>query len=454
MPRTDHVLSQMREIVGEANLNQHPDTLKAHAVDGEQPQAILSPGSVEEVSKVVALANEHNLSVIPMGNRTKMVTGGIPNRVDLLLSTLRLNRITDSDCDNLTLSAESGITLYEVQKRLAKIGRGYFLPLDPPFVERATLGGIVATNSSGPKRLLYGTVRDLMIGAKAVFPNGDIVTSGGKTVKNVSGYDLCKLLIGSYGTLGILCEMTFKLLPLPEREATLLIPFVRLEEASQLSGYLLQSQYLPASIDILNEKAIKQIHPKLEQTAPYLVAIGLDGVAEAIDRQVSEMAEIAKQKGGKQSSLLERDTHISFWKSLRDFSEGLQQDGKPFISMKSNFLISACGEVMAQHEQSARVFGIDCGLICHAGNGVLYTYLYIDHGKTLPENGLVQLIEHFSSIATQQGGQMVLEYAPLPFKKKIDVWGGRRSDYEIMRRIKKEMDPKGILNPGRFVGGI
>ena len=160
-----------------------------------------------------------------------MGMGGIPKKMDIVLSTHRLNHITDSDCENLTLSAQSGVTLNEVQKILAKVGKGYFLPLDPPFTDKATLGGIVATNSSGPKRLLYGTARDLIIGTKAVFPNGDVVVSGGKTVKNVSGYDMCKLLIGSDGTLGILCEMTFKLLPLPEKEATLLVSFADLEEA-------------------------------------------------------------------------------------------------------------------------------------------------------------------------------------------------------------------------------
>ncbi|MDP2971800.1 MAG: FAD-binding oxidoreductase, partial [Deltaproteobacteria bacterium] len=195
MTTKNKLSSKLREIVGEANLIQDPDKLKACAIDGKRPQAIISPGTIGEVSKVVAYASEQSLTILPMGNGTKRGMGGIPKKMDLVLSTLRLNRITDCDCDNLTLSAESGITLGEVQKRLAQEGRGYFLPLDPPFTEKATLGGIVATNSSGPRRLLYGTARDLIIGTKAVFPNGDIVASGGKTVKNVSGYDMCKLLI-------------------------------------------------------------------------------------------------------------------------------------------------------------------------------------------------------------------------------------------------------------------
>ncbi len=231
MLKTDKLIPRLKEIVGEANVIQDSDKLKAYALDGKRPKVVVSPKTISEVSKVVAHANQQHLTIVPMGNGTKMGMGGVPKKMDIVLLTGRLNRITDCDTDNLTLSVESGITLSEVQRRLSKEGKGYFLPLDPPFTDKATLGGIVATNSSGPKRLIYGTVRDLIIGAKAVFPNGDIVVSGGKTVKNVSGYDMCKLLIGSYGTLGIICEMTFKLLPLPEKEATLLIPFARLEEA-------------------------------------------------------------------------------------------------------------------------------------------------------------------------------------------------------------------------------
>jgi glycolate oxidase FAD binding subunit len=446
--------SKLREIVGEANLIQDPEKLKAYAVDGKKTKMVVFPGTISEVSKIVAYANEQSLTLLPMGNGTKTGMGGIPGKMDIVLSTLRLDRMTDCDCDNLTLSAESGITLGEVQKRLSQEGKGYFLPLDPPFTEKATLGGIVATNSSGPRRLLYGTARDLIIGTKAVFPNGDIVASGGKTVKNVSGYDMCKLLIGSYGTLGILCEITFKLLPLAERTATLLLPFVTLKEAVQLGREILQSQYLPSSIEILNEMVVKKIKPPIAQQGNYLVAIGLDGVAESIERQVSEIGERAKKKGAIEIAVLASETHSSFWKAIRDFSEGLAEEGTTFISFKSNILISRCEEVMSSYEKIARESGVDCGLICHSGNGVLYSYVFAGKGVRSKKESLLNLIREFSSVAVKNEGHLVVESAPPDIKKGIDVWGEPRNDYEIMRRLKKEIDPKGILNPGRFVGGI
>jgi glycolate oxidase FAD binding subunit len=454
MPRIEKLIPRLKEIVGEAYVIRDAEKLKAYAIDGKRPKAVVSPGTIDEVSKIVIYANEQNLSIIPMGNGSKMGIGGIPKKADILLLTTRLNRITDCDCDNLTLSAECGITLGEVQNRLGQEGRGYFLPLDPPFTEKATLGGIVATNSSGPRRLIYGTARDLIIGTKAVFPNGNFVASGGKTVKNVSGYDMCKLLIGSYGTLGILCEITFKLLPLPEREATLLIPFVKLEEAVQFGREILQSQYLPSSIEILNGMAMKKIKHPIVPQGDYLVAIGLEGVAESIERQVSEMSERARKIGSLETAVLHSEAHPSFSKAIRNFSEGLKEGGTNFISMKSNFLISRCGEVIGSYEKIAKESGVDCALFCHSGSGALYSYVFAGKGGRSKKEFLLGLTRGFSSAAVKNEGHLIVESCPPDIKKEIDVWGEPRGNYEIMRRLKKEIDPKGILNPGRFVGGI
>jgi glycolate oxidase FAD binding subunit len=318
------------------------------------------------------------------------------------------------------------------------------------------LGGIVATNSSGPKRLLYGTARDMMIGAKAVFPNGDIVVSGGKTVKNVSGYDMCKLLIGSYGTLGILCEMTFKLLPLPEKEATLLLSFAKLEEADGFAREMRGSQLIPSSLEILNAKAVQKMKYPVS-TPPngnFLVAIGVEGVTESIDRQISEMSEIGKKHGVLEAVTLDSDKHLAFWIAIRDFSYGLIQEYPNAISLKSDFLISKSGEMLGGYEEIAQGLGIDCAFISHAGNGILYSYILPGKNFRSKVESFVELIEKLTAEAVKYGGGLVVESSPLSIKKKVDVWGQSRSDYLIARRLKEQIDPAGILNIGRFVGGI
>jgi glycolate oxidase FAD binding subunit len=456
MSKIDKLIPKLREIVGETHVIQDPDKLKAYAIDGKKPKVVVSPRTIDEVSKVVAYANQQHLSIIPRGSGTKMGMGGIPKKIDIILSTSWLNRITDSDCENLTLSAECGITLNEVQKSLAKVGKGYFLPLDPPFTEKATLGGITATNSSGPKRLLYGTARDVIIGTKAVFPNGDIVVSGGKTVKNVSGYDMCKLLIGSYGTLGILCEMTFKLLPLPEKEATLLLSFAKLEEADGFAHELRGSQLIPSSVETLNAIAVQKMKYSIPMpsSANYLVAVGLEGVAESIDRQISEMSGMGKKYGVLEAVTLDSDKHQAFWIAIRDFAERLTETHANLICLKSNVLISKIGEMLGSYEKIARESGIDCAFICHSGSGILYSYILPGKNFRLKIESFAGLIGKLTSEAVKNEGNLVVESSPLLIKKNVDVWGQSRGDYLVVRRLKEQIDPAGILNIGRFVGGI
>jgi glycolate oxidase FAD binding subunit len=456
MPTTDKLISGLKEMAGKATFVRDKSKLEAYALDGKRPKVIISPSTIEEVSKILAYANQQRLSVIPMGNGTKMGMGGIPKKMDILLLTRRLNRITDCDADNLTLSAESGMTLSEAQRRLSKEGRGYFLPLDPPFTEKATLGGVVATNSSGPKRFLYGTARDLIIGMKTVVSNGDIVISGGKTVKNVSGYDMSKLFIGSFGTLGIIGEITFKLLPLPEKEATVLIPFSNLNEANGFAQEVTHSQLIPASVEILNATAVARLrYPfSLPSAGNYLMAIGLEGVAESIERQISDMGDVGKKHGALESVPLDSEKHRSFWNALRDFPKGLARNYPGLIALKSNFLISKFGKVMECYETIAKDLGINCAWVGHSGNGILYGYVLADKKMGAKTKSLVPFINKLTSEAVKNEGNLVVESSPPSIKKKVDPWGRSRADTVIMRRVKKQMDPAGILNPGRFVGGI
>jgi len=456
MPTTDQLVSRLKELAGKATFIKDRRKLEAYALDGKRPKVIVSPKTVDEVSKIVAYANQQHLALVPVGNGTKTGMGGIPKKMDMVLLTTRLNRMTDCDIDNLTLTVESGITLGQVQRHLAKEGKGYFLPLDPPFTDKATLGGIVATNSSGPKRLIYGTARDLIIGMKAVFPNGDLVVSGGKTVKNVSGYDMCKLLIGSFGTLGIICEITFKLLPLPEKEASLLVPFKMLSHADAFVQEITHSQLLPASIETLNAPAVSRMKYRvpLPTDGNYLVAIELEGVAESTERQIADMGTMGKKHGALDPMPLGSERHHAFWNSIRDFSRGLARRYPDHVALKSNFLISKCGQMMESYEKIAKGLGMECAFISHSGNGILYTYvLGGEEGRSRAES-LTKFIRKLISEAAKNEGNLVIEASPSSVKKKVDPWGKSRSDALIMRRIKRQIDPRGILNPGRFVGGI
>ncbi|MFH2120394.1 MAG: FAD-binding oxidoreductase [Pseudomonadota bacterium] len=444
MSNSNQWISALKGIIGEPNVIQNPDRLKAYAVDGLAPKAVVIPGSVEEVSRLLAYASLEKLAVVPRGNGTKMAAGGIPLKVDLVLSMLRINRITEHDIPNLSLSVEAGITLAEVQKKLAGAGKGSFLPLDPPYSEQATIGGIIATNSSGPRRYLYSSARDLLLGLKAVSPNGDLVAFGGKTVKNVSGYDMTKLMIGSWGALGVITEITTKLLPLPEASATLLASFGDLAKAGSLTRKILHSVLLPSAMELMDGKAAGQLGEK----AKYLVAFSLEGVKEAVDRQVAEIGELAEREGAIDTKVLKGEDDRTFWLWVRNFALASTAS----VILRSNVVISKLTEILGRYETMAHGAGIGCALIGHAGNGILTIYIL---DRDVAEMGPVaDLIGKFTEEAAKHEGNLIVESSPRDLKERVGVWGRPRSDDVVMRRLKEKVDPGGVLNPGRFVGGV
>jgi glycolate oxidase len=250
--------------------------------------------------------------------------------------------------------------------------------------------------------------------------------------------------------------MTFKLLPLPEKEGTLLLSFAKIEEADGFAREVRSSQLIPSSIEILNAIAVKNMKYSMSMlpNGNYLVAVGLDGVAESIDRQISEMSEMGKKYGVLEALALDSERHQAFWIAIRDFSQGLADDYPNLISLKSSFLISKSGEMLRSYEKIGSEFGKECAFICHAGNGILYSYILPGKNFRAKVESLVEFIEKLTSEAAKNEGNLVVESSPLLIKKKMDVWGKSRSDYLVVQRLKEQIDPAGILNVGRFVGGI
>ena len=437
----------LKGIVGETGLIADPERLKGYAIDGMAPKAVVFPRTEEEISAVVKYANASKRAVVPRGNGGMMACGGIPRGLDIVLSTLRLDRVVDYDVANLSLSVEAGVTLAGVRNTLAGGGKGNFLALDPPGMEKATVGGVVATNASGPKRYLYGTVRDQLLGVRAVTPGGEIVSFGGKTMKNVTGYDMTRLMVGSFGALGVITGVTMKLLPLPEASATLLASFDALSAVGPFLRKILHSVLLPSAVDLISGKAAKRLgHP-----SNYLLAFAVDGFAEAVERQTAEIEAAAKHAGAASVKVLKDAGEQAFWAGNRDFVPGLEKEFSPPVVLKSNFLLSGHTAILESYERAARAAGVEAAFLLRAGNGILYTCLLQDAGTT---GGLAELIGRLTDEAVKHEGNLVVESCPPEIKEKVGVWGRGRDDLRIMRRLKEQLDPQGVLNPGRFVGGI
>jgi len=436
---------------------------------------------VEQVSDVVKLAQIQEWALLTWGSGTKMGLGNVPSRLDLVLRTDRLNRIIDMDTANLTATAQAGVKFKELQVALAgeedrcylpyetptavsdqavcsdREHMGCFIPLMPPHIHSATLGGVVAANSSGPTRLLYGLPRDMILGVRYVSSNGEIVGSGGKPVKNVSGYDMCKLMIGSYGSLGVLCEMTLRLLPLPERLSTCLLSFAALEEASQFVDRVFETRLVPAAVDLLNKRAMALL--QTESAAQkgnngYTVAVALEGFEEAVDRMASEIKEMASDSGAVKDELIHEDAHRTFWEARSNLVSGLKARYPELVSVKINYPISSYQEVVQWVESLGDEHNLEYALQVHAGSGVSQIQFLVNPRETQATGQVVTVVEELLERSSKIGGHLVVETAGIQLKERVPVWGAPRKDLMIMKRIKTQMDPYGLFCPGRFVGGI
>ena len=450
----ENISSKLTEITGSSNLLGIVSGTGAFEIDGLSPNWVVFPQTREEVREVVGLCQAESVSIIPRGNGTKMGMGNIPRRADLVVSTRHLNRVVDQDCENLTITLESGALLSDTQERLRSEGIGYFIPLDPPFTEASTIGGVLATNSSGPKRLVYGTARDLVLGMKVVLAEGGLISCGGKTVKNVSGYDMAKLFIGSFGTLGIIIETTLRLLPLPEREQTFMAAFSKSESAFEVVTEILKSQLIPSSIEILNPRLVQEVDGKpLSIGSDYVLVIGVEGVKEAVQRQIMEIHEIASRSLPRKTELLEGPEQSKFWESVRDSGLSLRTRFPESILLKVNVPLSKTPLAFAALEAIAAQERFSCALWGHAGTGILRVALPFSEIGT--ESGrIIRGIHQMAGKAVEMGGNLVIEAAPVPIKRQVNVWGQEGSDLPIFRQLKSQLDPSSLFNPGRFVGGI
>ncbi len=421
-------------------------------VDGLKPKAVVIPKSMEEVAEILKRANDEGISIIPWGGGTMMSLGNIPKRVDIILLLKRLNKIIEYLPEELVVTAEGGIILDELQKVL--VNKGQFLPLDPPYSSLATLGGVVASNSFGPIRHLYGGVRDLLLGIKVANSDGTLTKFGGKVVKNVAGYDIKKLYIGSIGTLGVITQVTFKLAPLPEFEESFLAVFNSINDFVKAYKEVLMVSHSsigigPSAIEGFDPNSCEILN-SLNISKGYLLALKVLSITkDSMRRRISELLEIVKKHDSITAFSINGSEHESLWKKIQEYPN--LSSNKFSIRCKISTLISKVGDVMDFTQKISEKYALQYSITAHLGLGILYTYFNSENPYEL-----VKAIEELRAYVLSIGSasSLVVECAPLSVKEKVDVWGPIRKDFFLMKAIKDRFDPKGILNPGRFIGGI
>ena len=434
-------VEKLPAIVGAPNVLTGID-LSPYVVEGRTPAAAVFPGSVDEVRAVVTLAAEAGVPLIPWGGGTAATVGIPPAHTGVVLGLRRLARIVEHEPGDLTVTAEAGITLAELQAALR--AKRQWLSLDPPEAARATVGGIVAANAAGPRRHLYGTARDLLIGITVITGDGSLVRGGGKVVKNVAGYDVPKLFVGSYGTLGIIVAATLKLRPVAEDERLVATRFDRIKDAAAAVRALLAGDLVPNAVVLLDGEASRAVG--MTDGAPTLV-VGFDGLTEQVEWQSTQTRDLGASFGGRATAALAP----AAWSALADAARAAA--ATPAAVMRFSVLPTLVGETMEQGAGAGRQRGLHTAWAADAGVGGVTAAVFSGEGHQDPA-ALAALLGEWREMAHAGGGHATLEWAPLAVKELVPVWDDLGAAARIMRGIKLQLDPRQILNPGRFAGGI
>lgn len=406
-------------------------------VDGVAPRFVARPGSVAEVSRLLVLAHAEGLAVAPRGAGTALGLGNRPTRLDLVIGLGRLNRVVEYEPADVTVSVEAGMTLDDLERALGK--HRQLLPLDPPGWRARTVGGVLATNASGPLRFRYGGGRDALLGVRFVQADGTVTWGGAKVVKSVTGYDIPKLMTGALGTLGVIVEITLRLHPAPECERSWLLGFASLEAARGCLAALLDSALQPSRIEILNERALAALGQPVTTAA---LAVSIASVEEAVRAQGAELDRLAQAATGGT-----RQVADDFW----DLYGSLFADAAG-VRLGIACLATSVTETIATLEALAARCGLGARIGGCAGVGALTAVL---EGECPVDAWEPAILTPLRERLAGEGGSLIVLQCPAALKERIDVWGPiDPAALALMKRIKSEFDPKGVLNPGRLVGRI
>jgi glycolate oxidase FAD binding subunit len=456
--------ARLAEIVGDSNFVADPVPRADYEVDAVRPSAAVRPGSSEEVADVVKFAAVEKLAVIPSGARTKLAIGLPPRSYDIALDLTRLDRVISYDPGDLTLSVEAGVSLRKLAGVLAE--RGQFLPLAVPFFGRATIGGAVASGVDSPLRQFYGTARDYILGMEFVTGEGTLAKSGGRVVKNVSGYDIHKLMIGALGTLGVITRVNFRTFPLPVGSRAFVANFETAERSLEMRARVAQSPLTPITLELLSPgvadlfygDAAAQIEPNpltanIITTKTWAFCAGFAGTEQVLDRCETELGAIARKCGATGMTALLAAQIPSAFGRKREFIPIALDSSHATTILKISILPSRLKEVLAEIGAAADSDSLRWAAIAR-GVGIIYVALLPESKTDSSRERVVRAADRIQASCARFEGHATIPWCPTEWKAHLQIWGAERSDLPQMRKLKTVFDPHGILSPGRFVGGL
>ncbi len=393
------------------------------AVEGMQPCGVIAPGTAQQVAEVLHCCSSAGLAVVPRGGGTKLWIGNRPQKADFILSTERLNQVIEHAAGDMTATVEAGCTIDSLQRTLKEHGQR--LAADPLWPEAATVGGLLATAESGSLRLRYGAVRDLVLGVEVALPDGNVIRPGGKVVKNVAGYDLTKLVIGSLGTLGLITRAVFRLHPIPVATATYSTVLPGASEATKFVLAILDSQLVYTGLQVRASRA-----------DAFVVDVRFEGIPESLEDQHTKLIQL----GG----VRQFDVAGDVWTARQQ----LFDNANTSLICKFSVLPAQIGSLCDALFRHAKAAETPANLVAQ-GSGIVE--VRCDASDPV---SMTKLLDGLCAEVHSLQGTLVVQRCPTALKETLDVWGEIPDALPLMQKIKEKFDPERILNPGRFVGGI
>lgn len=449
---------QLETIVGAENAIAAPQTCAAYTVDGAVPATVVKPASAEEVSEIVRFAGAEKLALIPCGTRSKLHTGMAPSRYDIAVDMTRLDKIAHYDPGDLTLSVDAGIPLAALAAVLAE--KKQFLPLAAPYYEQSTVGGTIASGASSLLRPGYGTARDFLIGAEFITGSGALNKSGGRVVKNVTGYDLHKLMIGSLGTLAVITRLNFRTFPLPPVRRGFLAAFEGEQQVFALQRKLRSSPLTPALLEVISPEAAQVLFGAGSPIASLLTGenswhlwTGFEGTPEVCERYARELPKLAHDCGAHDGLLLREPQHAAMSARLREAIPLLMKSSPQSVLLRFHGLPAELATLVAALRSFAASAWIPNAQVVHGHSEVLLALLPTGREEAIPKQ-----VKYFADSIDSLRGKLNFHASvwrcPSEWKRELAIGEPRGGELALMRRAKRAFDPGNLFAPGRFWGGI
>jgi glycolate dehydrogenase FAD-linked subunit len=430
-----------------------PYSFDGTALLQQMPAAVVFAKRVDEVSRLLEAANRHELVIVPRGSGTGLSGGSIPLQESVVLCLTRMNSILEVDARNLTLLAEAGATTLDIA--LAAERAGLFYPPDPGSMKISTIGGNVAENSGGLRGLKYGVTRDYVMGLEVVLPSGEVIFTGNKCVKDVAGYSLRDLFIGSEGTLGIVTKVLLSLIPKPAAGKTLLAMFDRMEDAANTVSAIIAAKIIPCTLEFLDHVTINCVEDYaaigLPREAAAVLLMETDGHPAAVEEEASRMAQIARDLHARDVRVAETaDDAMRLASARRAAFSSLARIAPTTILEDATVPRSELAEMVEHIQQIAEKYRLKVGTFGHMGDGNLHP-TFLTNEKDADEMHRVELaMKEIFDRALALGGTITGEHGVGLAKKPFLPGAVGELNLEVMKQIKRSFDPKGILNPGKI----